>query len=41
MTMVGYPQDVEQLYFDQDGILAHIAPNQLLIDLTTSTPSLA
>ncbi|WP_124058020.1 NAD(P)-dependent oxidoreductase [Vaginisenegalia massiliensis] len=41
MTIVGYPQDVEQVYFDHKGIFEGSRPGQLLIDLTTSTPSLA
>lgn len=42
MTMVGYPADVEDIYFSQtSGILAAAEPGSLLIDLTTSTPSLA
>lgn len=40
ITMVGYPQDVEQVYFD-DGILAHAKPGAYLIDMTTSSPSVA
>lgn len=41
LTMVGYPTDVEELYFGAHGILANARPNQILIDLTTSTPTLA
>lgn len=41
-TMVGYPQDVEQVYFDAaTGIFAGAQPGTTLIDMTTSTPSLA
>ena len=40
ITMVGYPHDVEQVYFE-DGLLTSIAPGGILIDMTTSTPSLA
>jgi 3-hydroxyisobutyrate dehydrogenase len=41
ITMVGYPHDVEQVYFGRDGILERARADALLIDMTTSTPSLA
>ena len=41
ITMVGYPRDVEEIYFGEDGILAHARSGALLIDMTTSTPGLA
>ncbi|MDR6549254.1 NAD(P)-dependent oxidoreductase [Paenibacillus qinlingensis] len=41
MTMVGFPSDVEDIYFGQNGILAMAQPGSFLIDLTTSSPSLA
>jgi 3-hydroxyisobutyrate dehydrogenase len=41
VTIVGYPADVEQAYLSEDGLLAHAAPGTFLIDMTTSTPSLA
>src|SRR5688500_6635098 len=41
ITMVRYPHDVERVYFGDDGLLAGIAAGGLLIDMTTSTPSLA
>lgn len=41
ITMVGYPHDVEAIYFGADGIIAHAPSGALLIDMTTSTPSLA
>lgn len=40
-TMVGFPQDVEQVYFGDDGILANTTAGQYLVDMTTSKPSLA
>ena len=39
ITIVGAPADVEQVYFQ--GILEHAKPGSLLIDMTTSSPSLA
>lgn len=41
ITMVGYPQDVEQVYFGTNGLLDKAKPGAILIDMTTSTPSLA
>lgn len=40
-TMVGYPQDVEEVYFGDQGIFSSAKAGQLLVDMTTSTPSLA
>ncbi|MFC4353670.1 NAD(P)-dependent oxidoreductase [Chryseomicrobium palamuruense] len=39
-TMVGYPNDVEEVYLSQEGILESSAPSYF-VDLTTSTPELA
>ena len=41
ITMVGYPADVEEVYFGPDGVLENASPGALLIDTTTSTPDLA
>jgi 3-hydroxyisobutyrate dehydrogenase len=41
ITMVGYPRDVEQVYFGASGIIENARPAALLIDMTTSTPALA
>ncbi|NQX58785.1 NAD(P)-dependent oxidoreductase [Paenibacillus qinlingensis] len=41
MTMVGFPSDVEDIYFGQNGIIAMAEPGSFLIDFTTSSPSLA
>jgi 3-hydroxyisobutyrate dehydrogenase len=40
ITMVGYPSDVEEVYFGDKGIIAS-ANNAILVDMTTSSPSLA
>lgn len=40
-TMVGFPGDVEQVYFGPDGVLAGVKDGSVLIDMTTSQPSLA
>lgn len=41
ITIVGYPKDVEEVYFGENGILAHAKPGAYLIDMTTSAPALA
>ncbi|WP_460058154.1 NAD(P)-dependent oxidoreductase [Pseudolactococcus yaeyamensis] len=42
MTMVGYPTDVEEVYFDEaTGIFSGISAQKIVIDMTTSTPTLA
>lgn len=40
-TMVGYPSDVEEVYFGPDGLLAHARQGTILVDMTTSRPDLA
>ncbi len=40
-TMVGYPEDVEDLYLASGGLLTASKPGAILIDLTTSSPALA
>ncbi|MFB5193988.1 NAD(P)-dependent oxidoreductase [Neobacillus sp. KR4-4] len=40
-TMVGYPTDVEEIYFDEDGLIFNGTPGSYFIDMTTSSPSLA
>jgi 3-hydroxyisobutyrate dehydrogenase len=41
ITMVGFPQDVEDIYLAPDGLVAQARPGTVLIDMTTSSPSLA
>ena len=41
VTMLGYPQDVEQVYLGEDGLVARAVPGAILIDMTTSSPALA
>jgi 3-hydroxyisobutyrate dehydrogenase len=41
ITIVGFPDDVEQVYLGPEGILASMAPGSLAIDMTTSSPALA
>jgi 3-hydroxyisobutyrate dehydrogenase len=40
-TMVGYPSDVEEVYYGKTGIFENGNSNLIVIDLTTSTPTLA
>ena len=41
ISMVGYPKDVEQIYLGENGVLSSLKPNSIIIDMTTSSPSLA
>jgi len=41
ITIVGYPADVEDVYLSPGGIVESSSPGAILIDMTTSTPSLA
>lgn len=40
-TMVGFPRDVRQVYFGADGVFAGARPGTVLIDMTTTQPSLS
>ena len=40
-TIVGYPADVEAIYFGPQGLLESARPGSYLIDMTTSEPELA
>ncbi|MDF7671680.1 NAD(P)-dependent oxidoreductase [Lactobacillus sp. ESL0701] len=40
-TMVGFPRDVEQIYFGADGILTTDVKGKIIVDMTTSKPKLA
>lgn len=41
ITIVGYPKDVEEVYFEDGGILANANPGAYLIDMTTTSPDLS
>jgi len=41
ITIVGYPKDVEEVYFGNAGILSHAKSGSYLVDMTTSAPALA
>ena len=41
ITIVGYPKDVEEVYFGDNGILDSAKPGTYVIDMTTSSPKLA
>lgn len=41
ITIVGYPKDVEEVYFNENGILNNCKKDAVVIDMTTSKPSLA
>lgn len=41
ISIVGYPKDVEDIYFGEGGIIANADPGTYLIDMTTTSPRLA
>ncbi|MCT8398125.1 NAD(P)-dependent oxidoreductase [Weissella cibaria] len=41
ITMVGYPKDVEEQYYGDNGLFAGSHAGQIFVDMTTSTPTLA
>ncbi|MGJ0372791.1 NAD(P)-dependent oxidoreductase [Aliarcobacter cryaerophilus] len=41
ITIVGYPKDVEEVYFSENGIINSTSQNSYLIDMTTTTPTLS
>ena len=40
-TMVGFPADVREVYFSADGVVAGTRAGSVLVDMTTTEPSLA
>ncbi len=40
-TMVGFPSEVEEVYFGAHGVLAGVRPGSVVCDMSTSEPSLA
>lgn len=41
ITIVGFPKDVEEVYFGKSGILENVKKGSYVIDMTTSSPELA
>ncbi|GKU78723.1 NAD(P)-dependent oxidoreductase [Paenibacillus sp. L3-i20] len=41
ITIVGYPSDVEAIYFGEGGLISSAKQGAILIDMTTSSPALA
>ena len=41
ITIVGYPKDVEEVYFDEYGILNSAKEGSIVIDMTTTSPKLS
>lgn len=41
ITMVGYPKDVEEVYFGAEGILENAKKGTYVIDMTTTSPKLS
>jgi len=40
-TIVGYPEDVEEVYFGEEGIMKSLKKDSVVIDMTTTLPGLA
>ena len=40
-TMVGYPDDVREIYFGPDGLFSDPLPGKIFVDMTTTEPSLS
>lgn len=41
ITIVGFPKDVEEVYFASGALMESAAPGTILIDMTTTSPTLA
>ena len=41
ITIVGFPKDVEEVYFGENGILENVKEGTYVMDMTTSSPKLA
>src|SRR5574339_28520 len=41
VTIIGFPKDVEECYFGEKGIFKTLKKGTILIDMTTTQPSLA
>lgn len=40
-TIVGLPEDVQEVYLGKQGLVHHAEPGTILVDMTTSSPTLA
>ncbi|MFN2342943.1 MAG: NAD(P)-dependent oxidoreductase [Desulfonatronovibrio sp.] len=40
-TIVGFPLDVRNVYFEENGIISGLSDNQICVDMTTTSPTLA
>ena len=40
-TIVGMPEDVQEVYLGKSGLVNHAEPGTILVDMTTSSPTLA
>lgn len=41
ITMLGFPEDVQNVYFGESGLLENPKPGKIFIDMTTSEPEIA
>jgi 3-hydroxyisobutyrate dehydrogenase len=40
-TIVGFPRDVREVYFGSNGVIKGVKPGSIVVDMTTSEPSLS
>ena len=40
-TIVGFPEDVREVYFGEQGVLSSVRAGSILVDMTTTEPSIA
>ena len=40
-TIVGFPEDVKEVYFSEKGVFSSLKPGTILVDMTTTEPTLA
>lgn len=40
-TILGYPEDVEEVYYGENGLFQTLSASKIVVDMTTSTPELA
>lgn len=41
VTMIGFPKDVEEVYFGKDGVIENMKEGSIMIDMTTTSPKLS
>lgn len=41
VTMIGFPKDVEEVYFGKEGVIENMKEGSIMIDMTTTSPKLS